>query len=161
MTSSRASFAVLLAILHLACGGTAEVEGAGGGPGGAGAGGGAGGGAQGGGGAGGGGGASTCDALAEAYAEAIADARSCDTSIDVPQCTERVFTTLSCPCEEIFVNSANTAAFAELTALRTQWDDLECGADRPCPAIACESPTSGSCVPDGVDAFSGLCENDE
>jgi hypothetical protein len=151
----------LLAILHFACGGTAEIGGAGGrgGQGGDGSLGGAGGaGAQGGGGVGG---EDGCDALAAAYSDAIAEARSCDTSIDVPQCTEKVFTALSCPCEEIFVNSANSASFSELTALRSQWDDLQCGADRPCPAVACESPTSGSCVPDGVDAFSGLCENDD
>lgn len=148
-----------LALLALtACGGDATNDGTGGSGASSGTGGGGGGGTSGSGGgtsggSGGGtsgapgGGGAPCAALAEVYLEQLDAARTCDPSIDGPQCTLQVADELPCPCAPTFVDASNTAAVSSLGEVAAQWQMQQCGGD-PCPAIACQLPTSAVCEPD-------------
>jgi len=100
----------------------------------------------------------TCDQLDKAYAQTLEDARICDVDVDEPECTTLVFTELSCPCEEIFVNALNDDALKTLEAIRDQYESQRCG-PASCPAIGCLMPTQGSCMPDGSGTSSGLCQS--
>ena len=58
--------------------------------------------------------------------------------------TELVYSTLPCPCEEVFVNGHSGGEIDALAALRTEYEDRGRGAEA-CPSIACLPPTSGTC----------------
>jgi hypothetical protein len=142
-----------ISLVIAACGGNTTVDGSGGGS--------AGGNGSGASNAGGNGGAGgqACAALEAAYAEALEGALACNSAIDVPQCTQLVFTDLPCPCQEVFVNAENEDAIQQLASLRDQYLAQGCGPDG-CPAIACVPPTSGSCVATGTGSDAGLCESE-
>ena len=99
-------------------------------------------------------GSATCQQLEQAYASVLEEARSCDVAVDEPQCTELVFTTLSCPCQEVFANTLNGGEVDALDAIRAEYEDRSCGAEA-CPTIACEPPSQGTCEASGL---SGLCQ---
>jgi hypothetical protein len=107
---------------------------------------------------GGGGSVTTCAQLEAAYADALAAAQFCDTSINTVLCSELVFTTLECPCAEVFINPDNTPSVTQMNDLRQQFTSAGCGSGA-CPTIACTAPTNAGCVADGVDATSGACES--
>lgn len=139
MTPERRALWLLATCLAAGCGGDAKLD-----PGG-----------QGGGSTGSG--SATCQQLEQAYASVLEDARSCDVAVDdEAQCTELVFTSLPCPCQEVFVNTLNGGDVNALDALRAEYDDRGCGAEA-CPAIACQAPTLGTCEGSGA---SGLCQSE-
>lgn len=100
-------------------------------------------------------GSATCQQLEQAYASVLEQARSCDVDVDdEAQCTELAFSTLSCPCEEVFVNTLNGGEVNALDALRSEYEERGCGAEA-CPTIACLAPTQGTC-----EGSPGLCASE-
>ncbi|MEM9693994.1 MAG: hypothetical protein AAGA56_15710 [Myxococcota bacterium] len=92
-----------------------------------------------------------CEALEEAYVQSLNAARACDPNVRAIQCDTIVSDTLFCPCPTT-VNSGRGAALQRLSDFRTQFDQLNCGAQVDCPAIACIEPVLPS-----VCGANGLC----
>lgn len=106
-------------------------------------------------------GSATCQQLEQAYASVLEDARACDVAVDEPpmdeaQCTELVFSSLPCPCQEVFVNTLNGGEVNALDAIRAEYEERGCGTES-CPTIACLPPTQGTC--EGVGA-TGSCQSE-
>ncbi len=88
-----------------------------------------------------------CTELVTKYAAALKEAKKCDSSIDVPQCTDKTSDSLLCGCPT-FYNPANKAAVSELATLSKQATSMGCQV--PCPEIACFEPQGATCVATGA-----------
>ncbi len=91
--------------------------------------------------------APTCDGLAAAYAEQLALAKTCSPLVNTNQCTELVEEKAACSCP-VYVNPVNTAAFAALANIKSQYQGLGCYNGMPCPS--CIMPQGGGCSEAGV-----------
>lgn len=89
-----------------------------------------------------------CAKLAADYLIALAAAKKCSPMLPVVQCTLLVDDKLPCPCKT-WVEKGNTAAVAQLNALKAQWTAFNCHKGIACPAIPCPSPGKGQCTNSG------------
>jgi hypothetical protein len=77
--------------------------------------------------------------LGQSYASALAAAKTCDPSINMPQCLYLVAGSIDgCSCQT-YVNKADP-----LKTLQGQWQDLGCPPS-PCPPITCPALTGATC----------------
>jgi hypothetical protein len=91
-----------------------------------------------------------CAALEDAYLAGIESGKRCDPTATVPQCTQAVISSLSCPCS-IFVNDT-TAPYAA----RMAWDRVPCQSHIVATCYAsCPARVPAACVP--VGEGSGRC----
>ncbi|MFH1130906.1 MAG: hypothetical protein V1754_06195 [Pseudomonadota bacterium] len=95
-----------------------------------------------------------CIAMATAYDLALKEARSCNSMIDMEQCTLEVIAMLGCPCKT-YVNPLNSTAIQAMTKLEGEWTSAGCTATK-CPK-QCDQPTSASCEIDSNGVSTGVC----
>jgi hypothetical protein len=96
-------------------------------------------------------GSSNCDDLQSQYAATLSSAQSCDPNGSA-QCQQLVGSSLS-PCSNCttYVNDSSA-----LDAIAQKWQQAGCGDGVfACPAIACVSPSSPTCLP--ADGGGGVC----
>jgi hypothetical protein len=93
----------------------------------------------------------TCAQIETDYGNALSAARQC-TPGAMNQCQHLVETSLACPgCKE-YVNDVTN-----LNAISTEWNDQDCSSTTTiCPAIACVTPGTGTCMESGGSA---ACQN--
>ena len=85
----------------------------------------------------------SCDALSAAYSEfMMTSAKQCDPSIDIPQCTNLVNSSLPCGCQT-WVNDADP-----LEVWRNEWEARGCLLP---PCVPCPAPArAANCSLDGI-----------
>lgn len=98
-----------------------------------------------------------CAALETQYAAALEEAKSCDPTIDVEQCTERIADQLACPCPTS-VAPVNASAMTTLLTLATEWDTLGCGQNVACPDVECPEIQGAFCAPSTSSGGEGSCQ---
>jgi hypothetical protein len=84
-----------------------------------------------------------CTNLDKLYTATVTLAKKCNPPL--PECTLKVKTQLTCPCET-FVSTSDKTDVAKLSSLESQWGSLGCTTvGWVCPAIACPNVTSATC----------------
>lgn len=83
----------------------------------------------------------TCMSLSQAYVAAFEDSRSCDTTINTPQCLQPTMTSLTCGCDT-FVNSTGT-----LEPLQQEFHHQGCNMlPFDCPPFVCPQAQGSACI---------------
>ena len=98
-----------------------------------------------------------CAVLEKQYADALAEAKTCDPTIDIEQCTERIGDQLACPCPTS-VAPVNAAAMSTLESLAAQWDAMSCGQNVGCPDVECPMIPSAFCGASTSNGSEGSCQ---
>jgi hypothetical protein len=112
-------------------------------------------GAAGAGGAAGSGGDKSCTKLNEDYVKAVTAAKKCVYGTSPNPCSVKVKGDLECQCPT-FVNPANAAAMAELTAIEAAWTAKGCVST---PTCLCADPLAGACYAGPGGPSDGSCHD--
>ncbi|MCB9557955.1 MAG: hypothetical protein H6707_17715 [Deltaproteobacteria bacterium] len=96
----------------------------------------------------------TCSDIQTAYGRALADAKQCTPGVKTYQCQTIVQSSLACGCPTA-VNVTQQQAIAELTRLKTEWDNAGCGTTLLCAPVRCFVPPGADCK--GTSAGTGVC----